>query len=297
MIYVTLMGGLGNQLFQYAFGRALSLRSGLELVLNLAYLRDRAPRGHFSPRNYDLDAFAIPVTTIEKDPHSILPPGILNRIERRIHPGKRVRPAGIGFDPALLDAVDGAVYEGYFQSERYFASHRAALLEDLVPRNVPGSASSELRARAETCESVAIHIRRGDYVTNPTVAATFGVCSLDYYRAAVARMSSKVPAPVFFLFSDDMDWVKAHLRLPGVCHYVDHNGPDSAWQDLWIMSGCRHAIIANSSFSWWGAWLNQNPDKVIIAPEPWFAGNPDTGSVIPESWTRLPARPATYYKE
>jgi hypothetical protein len=289
MFYVTLMGGLGNQLFQYAFGRALSLRSGLELRLSLAFLNDRAPRKGYTPRRYELDAFSIAAPTTEREAGALFRPGVLHRIEKRLRPGTRISPRGLGFDPLLLEAVDGAIYEGYFQSERYFADCRPILLHELSPRRPLSPDSEDIARRIDETESVAVHVRRGDYVSNPAVNAAFGLCGLEYYREALDAMAGRLARPVFFFFSDDMEWVKNNLSTNAECHYVDHNRREAAWEDLVLMSRCRNNIVANSTFSWWGAWLNDHPDRMVIAPDPWFASGDVGDNIIPSGWKRLPA--------
>lgn len=135
---------------------------------------------------------------------------------------------------------------------------------------------------------MSLHVRRGDYVSDARTHATLGVCSLDYYRAAVRYIADHVEAPEFFVFSDDIAWAQANLELGHPCHYVDHNRGAESYNDMRLMSLCRHHIIANSSFSWWGAWLNPRADKVVVAPARWFAGgNRVVDDLFPPGWVRL----------
>ena len=167
MIYVTLMGGLGNQMFQYAFGRALALRGGYELCLSLAFLEDPRHKALFARRDYGLGAFAIEAQTSARDPYYLFAPGILNKLEKRLVRGKRIREQGLGFDPQLLKPKDGFVYEGSFQNERYFAEVRDILLKELSPTAALSPSSEEIANRARVVQSVSIDIRRGDYVSDP----------------------------------------------------------------------------------------------------------------------------------
>ena len=134
---------------------------------------------------------------------------------------------------------------------------------------------------------MSLHVRRGDYANNPSALSTHGLCSLDYYREAVNHIAEKVKEPHFFIFSDDMDWAVDNIRIKFPCEYIDHNkGPGSS-EDMRLMSLCRSHIIANSSFSWWGAWLNPDPTKIVVAPKRWFARNVETPDLIPDGWVRI----------
>ena len=135
--------------------------------------------------------------------------------------------------------------------------------------------------------AVSLHVRRGDYVSDPKTKAILGVCSLDYYRAAIAHIAERIESPAFFVFSDDIAWAKANLEIPFPCEYVDHNQGQQSYNDMHLMSLCKHHIIANSSFSWWGAWLNPRKDKIVIAPENWFANNEDAKDLIPPESVKL----------
>ncbi|HQS38500.1 MAG TPA: alpha-1,2-fucosyltransferase, partial [Methylotenera sp.] len=134
--------------------------------------------------------------------------------------------------------------------------------------------------------AVSLHVRRGDYVTNAK-NAFIGVCSLEYYRKAVEYVKNQVDKPVFFVFSDDIEWVKSNLPIDFPCFYIDHNHGIESFNDMRLMSHCKHHIIANSSFSWWGAWLNANSEKIVIAPQQWFANNTNVNDLLPESWIKL----------
>ena len=152
-----------------------------------------------------------------------------------------------------------------------------------------GGLNAELASEIQATVSVGVHIRRGDYVANPIANQFHGVCSLEYYLAAIAKLKEEIGAPRFFVFSDDIGWARQNLRLPDPTTFVDHNGEAHDYEDLRLMSLCKHHIIANSSFSWWGAWLSNNPDKIVIAPERWFRDpSMDPRDLVPEGWHRLP---------
>ena len=136
--------------------------------------------------------------------------------------------------------------------------------------------------------SVSVHVRRGDYVNDPKTNAYHGTCSLDYYKKAVEIIRNKVKDPVFFIFSDDAEWVKKNFNIDEQQVLVSEPEKLSLTEELKLMASCRHSVVANSSFSWWGAWLNNNNEKMVIAPQKWFA-DPliDTSDLIPSAWIRI----------
>lgn len=136
--------------------------------------------------------------------------------------------------------------------------------------------------------AVSLHVRRGDYVSNLTINQFHGTCSLEYYNQAIAQIAKKVETPHFFVFSDDPEWVKSNLKIDYSITIVDHNNADKNYEDIRLMSLCKHHIIANSSFSWWGAWLCRNPNKIVIAPLKWFNDKSiNTTDLIPDGWIKI----------
>jgi hypothetical protein len=280
MIVVRLIGGLGNQLFQYAAGRALARRRGVDLGLDVrAYANNR--------RRYGLDAFAIKVAPVEN--RALPPRGLLDLLLGRLagrSPFTVYRENGPGFDPAVLSMPDGTYLKGYFQSDRYFADAVSEIRDELRTIGLPNTARTALQAAiADTC-AVSLHVRRGDYLTDPKVNRVHGVLDIDYYLRATELIAARVGVePTFFAFSDDPDWVEANLRLRFPLVVVRQRG--AAHEDLRLMAACRHHIVANSSFSWWGAWLNPSPDKIVVAPKAWFRDPAiDTSTLVPEGWLR-----------
>lgn len=176
---------------------------------------------------------------------------------------------------------------GYWQSERYFQDIVGIIRRDFsFQRPLAGLNLSLVKQIAET-NSVSLHIRRGDYVSNPQAFAIHGVCSIEYYEAAIKYVAERVSSPNFFVFSDDMDWARSHLEIRHACCYVENNKGADSYVDMQLMSRCKHNIVANSSFSWWGAWLNGNADKLVTAPRRWFANETDTTDLLPSAWVRL----------
>jgi len=286
VLIVRLLGGLGNQLFQYATGRAAAQQLGVPLRLDARYL---ARKGHHS--GLALEAFNI--TAEQASPAQLARfPQWKIQLTRGLR--KLVRPLGgiyhehgTGFDPRALQRRPGQMLSGFWQSERYFQPVADTLRTELtLCQPLPDVAEPLLHAMHQP-GSVALHVRRGDYVRNAAALARHGVCSAAYYRAGVAHIAAAVAQPTFFVFSDDPAWAQQALGLPANSVYV--SGPRFRPEhDLVMISACQHQIIANSTFSWWGAWLNPNPRKIVIAPTPWY-DDPALGShdLIPESWTQL----------
>jgi hypothetical protein len=277
MVIVRLMGGLGNQMFQYAAARANSLRTGAELKVDLTWFQDEGAR--VTPRReYALEPFGLsPV---------IASPAELRRTLRRRIVRRRPRilvDVELRFDPRVLTADDVRLI-GYWQSERYFADRAAEIRRDF---ELPTPAGDLARAIARG-ESVSLHVRRGDYATDPKVETELGVLPAEYYEQAVARMSEALAEPEFFVFSNDPDWCAANLRIDAPHTFVRPEQGARAHDDLRLMSLCRHHVVANSSFSWWGAWLGETPSTMVIAPRRWFLTSRfDTADLVPERWLRI----------
>lgn len=285
MIVTRLSGGLGNQMFQYAAGRRLALARGTELVLDPSPLAGPQVR---TPRVYELDPYPIRARLAKPEDLQRCGRSLAARIARRLsRPGAAVE-RHFHFDPEVLDLPDGSCLQGHWQSERYFADRAEAVRSELTLARPPDEVNRRLLERIDACNAVSLHVRRGDYASDPAVHAMHGVCSLDYYRSAVACLSERLEDLVWFLFSDDPEWTRTHLDLGGRSVVVDHSGPEGAAEDLRLMSRCRHHVIANSTFSWWGAWLDPRPDKIVIAPRRWFRDDRrQTRDVVPDGWVRL----------
>lgn len=284
-VVVRLMGGLGNQMFQYAAGRTLAARLGVTLVLDIADCQ-ADPR-----RRYELDRLQTVCRIADFDIRGCFSKraGLLSRVAKRIlsRLDPRVyREPGFSYDPGVRMLAAPVYLDGYWQSEKYFSDIADTLRREFTPAEPLSEANAALARRIGAENAVSLHVRRGDYVSDPTTAAFHGLCSLDYYRRAVDHVSRAVADPHFYLFSDDPDWVRKNLSLGHPCTVVDGN-PDNGVADMALMRTCSHHIIANSSFSWWGAWLGQNPGKIVVAPGHWFKEPRDTRDLIPEQWVTL----------
>ncbi len=280
MIWTRLHGGMGNQLFQYAAGRALAARLGAELAIDARALavKGNRPCGPHFAWNGRTDAPLPPAR------HEGLLRHGLWRLAGRNPRFRRER--GLGYNPAFETWGDGSYLHGYWQSERYFAPIAQSLRRELEILTPPSPRNAEMAARISGCEAaVSLHVRRGDYLAY----AAHTICTEGYYRAALAQVAKVTGIrPTVFVFSDDPDWAKANLPLPYEKVVIDFNGPEADYEDLRLMSLCRHNVIANSSFSWWAAWLNRNPAKVVAGPVAWFGdpklSNPD---ILPPGWLRV----------
>jgi len=276
--------GMGNQMFQYAAGRALALRSGSSFQLDCRHLQSRG-----SPP-YGLSHFNVQRALVS----GTLPPQrkgqrIRHYFWRKLRLSPRlVEEKRPGFDERLLAHLTDVYLTGYRQSERYFADAADTIRVDFQFITPPDRDNAHHLERIRAEPAVSLHIRRGDYLL-PLVQKQFGAPSLKYYSDAVNLIASKMAVqPVIYVFSDEPEWARDNLVLPFEMHVMAHNGPDKNYEDMRLMSACRHHVIANSSFSWWGAWLNPSPDKIVVAPKPWFIDpeidNPD---IAPSSWFRL----------
>jgi hypothetical protein len=292
LIISQIIGGLGNQMFQYAAGRALSLTRIQSLRLDISKFA-----GYGLHQGFELQrVFDCPAEiATEVEVRNMLGWQFSNGIRRVVgqpvmaafrRKGFVVEPH-FHYWPGINGVPEDCYLAGYWQSEQYFQAHAKTIRADFIFKLPLTSKNAELANQIARVKAVSLHVRRGDYINNPKTTATHGLCSLDYYRAAVQHISDRVEHPYFFVFSDDISWVQEHLEIHFPCQYVDHNKGTESYNDMRLMSLCQHHIIANSSFSWWGAWLNPSKDKVVVAPKQWFANETNTQDLIPQSWVRL----------
>ncbi len=292
MIIVKLIGGLGNQMFQYALAFSLAERTGSHSALDITGFQ------HYTLHRYSLDHLKVnlPVAS-DRDLARYRPTAAQNILRSllgplglsdRIVPRHYIRERHLGYDPRILQLSGDYYLDGYWQSERYFRSHRASILSEFRVTTAPRGTDREVLKDIERSESIAVHVRRGDYATNPQTQSIHGLLPWQYYLDAFAFIKERVTKPRFFIFSDDLDWVRRTVGSSLDVRFVDHNTAATNYEDLRLMSACKHQIIANSSFSWWAGWLNPNPDKTVIAPKRWFtAPNLDATDLVPAEWVRL----------
>jgi len=296
MVIVRLIGGLGNQMFQYAAGRSLALRHGTTLKLDISGF-EQYPLRRYSLGCFNIcEEFATPeeVARLKSPPRSRLVRLVRRAWRKLTGPTPYYRQPVFyesmlhSFDPNIWKTPKHVYLDGYWQSEKYFKDIEQLIRDEFTIRIDQDSHSRKIAAMIAATNSVSIHVRRGDYVSNPVTNRVHGVCELEYYMKCVHYIEDKVESPDFFVFSDDPDWVVENLRLPFPMTFVTHNGGGREYEDLRLMSLCKHHIIANSSFSWWGAWLNANSGKVVLAPWQWFNDRArDTRDLLPDSWIKV----------
>jgi hypothetical protein len=280
---VRVHGGLGNQLFQYAAGRALADRTGTKLRLDACYF------GVEKLRSFELENFKIRAAVV-REPAESARYMYRDHIEdgwiRGRFGAETVREPHYHYSDVLENAPPDSFISGYWQSERHFASSEKAVRAELRPKRLSRRARKIKRQIESAAESVAVHVRRGDIASDPELRAWFGLTPLEYYERAAALIFEQRANPHFFVFSDEPAWCAENLDLPGTMNIV--SGETSACDDLALISCCGDAIIANSSFSWWGAWLGESPDSIVIAPSQWVGElGHDTSDVIPDRWQTL----------
>lgn len=296
---VKLWGGLGNQMFQYAFGQSLAKQSDGKVAYDTSWFEEMRSLDwkHTVERRYGLSVFNASVcfaTSVQIAEccreglvrYSRLPGEIRKwfKIPKyKVSSGKILESRENVYDETLLEAKSFGYYEGYYQTEKYFKMIRSQLLEAFSLADPLNQENQLMLKQIREHNAISLHVRRGDYVQ---LADIYGVCSSAYYKNAVEYMLSHVQNPHFFIFSDDTEWVRDHLKLDIDCTIVDINDEKTAHWDLELMKNCQHHIIANSSFSWWGAWLNVNPEKIVLTPQRWFADGRAT-DVICEDWVPI----------
>jgi len=285
MIIVKLEGGLGNQMFQYALGRNLSLLHDVPLKIDSSYLQ----KENQSDRSLRIDGFKTKLD--EATPAEIYScrsslQRFLDRL-RLASKKKGVIEKEIGFYPKNLKRTKG-YFVGHWNDENYFKSSEEAIQKDFELKKPLGLSAQKIAGLIATePESVSVHIRRGDYVSIAKVAAVHRVLPISYYIEAIKKITEQKSNAHFFVSSDDIGWAKENFPKNYPATFISSPEiPD--YEELALMSSCKHNIIANSTFSWWGAWLNQNPQKIVIAPKQWFNDqNRGTGGLIPKTWLQI----------
>lgn len=289
MIIVKLMGGLGNQMFQYALARKLELKGEKALLDVTAYKNSRVHNNYELENIFDLHPLYANESDIKKVRLNIKELSINERIIRKIklkvglpyshYTEKRF----YSFDPNVLKLTGNYYLEGFWQSYKYFIDIDEVIRNKFQFKKPLDENNKKILKFIQTTNSISIHIRRGDMLTNSLHS---NICNLEYYEKSINTISEKIDKPVFFIFSDDVRWCKKHLKLDNIFYIEGNNGKDG-YKDMQLMSMCKHNIIANSSFSWWAAWLNQNIDKIVIAPSRMINMKLDFKDAFPSTWLIL----------
>ena len=262
-------------MFQYAAAYSLAIRKGLQLKLDLsAFTNYKLHNGFELYRVFNCHR---DIAKYE-DMHNLLGwqarPQLRNLLSRYNLMGLRSKKLALepsfSYWTGIEKLSDNCYLAGYWQSEKYFSDANTQIRKEFTFRQPLNKINTEVASLISQVKGVSLHVRRGDYASNTRNTSTHGLCSIDYYHKAIQHIVTNVPSAHIFVFSDDIPWVKKNLKLELPSHYVDHNRGIDSFNDMRLMSMCKHHIIANSSFSWWGAWLNPSLNKIVIAPKPWF---------------------------
>jgi hypothetical protein len=282
MIIVKIIGGIGNQLFQYAVGRAVANYHQVPLKLDITGYETYNLHNGFRLDQFNIEAnLATPAeVTILKGGSNILYRLLraAGLVKFKTYYAEKQRSI---YDPAVFEE-SSRYLDGYWQNEKYFLQIRQVLLEEFSSKTPLSTLAQGYLSRIQNTNAVSLHVRRGDYLRHPEI----GVLDLSYYQQAHSYLISKVENPVFYIFSNDQAWCKQNLKFIENALYIEDTATEI--DDLILMSQCRHNIVANSSFSWWGAWLNKNVNyKIIIAPKKWRRDDLQNFKYLPDSWVKI----------
>jgi len=287
LILVRLYGGIGNQLFQYAAARRLAYKHKTDLKLDITAYRE------YKIRKYSLNVFNIKECIASPDEierfRSV--PKII-KIDGRYYMEKKkervVVEKHFHFDPEILELPDNVYLTGYWQSEKYFKDIEDIIRQEFSIKPPQTEKDKEILKLIKATQSVALCVRRGELVTNVAFYEAFGFCKLDYYHRCISYISRIIPSAHFFVFSDDFSWAKKYLPTDFPMTFVDHIESSRSHENLRLMSNCRHYIISNTTFGWWGAWLNRDRKKIVCVPKKWFKGfKGNTKDLFPAGWVKI----------
>jgi len=293
MIIIRLIGGIGNQMFQYALGRRLTLDRGVPLKLDLrAY-------DHQELRKFELDKFNVDFQIASDEDIYKTRFFSQNRVFRKFmaiwqkqlpyYKQRTVKEKKFSaYDDNIINVPSTCYISGFWQSKKYFAAINNKLTKEFTLKGLPSSISTNWISKIKSNTSISIHVRRGDYVNNKDKNNLHNALSLDYYYSAVNFCLKRIPSCRFFIFSDDIDWCSRSFTFINEPEFVYVDRKNRDVEELVLMSLCNHHIIANSSYSWWGAWLNPSTTKMVISPEKWFINSTmEILDLIPDTWLRM----------
>ena len=298
MIIIKLQGGLGNQLFQYAFGRALSLEYKRGFALNILWYKKNKNWKYFLPLsifNFNINKKGPPASFLKYtnliNKHNRLLRKPLDKISKYF-PFWKFLPNYINENKFnILDIPRNNIlyFDGYWQNLEYFEKYEDIIRKEFTLKNKLNDGNEKYLKKIVSSNSISIHIRRGLYISDQDLLNLYPRCSLTYYCNAISYIGEIIKHPGFFVFSNEIEWAKRNLKINYPMIFIDNEGPD--FEHLFLMSQCKHNIIANSTFSWWGAWLNNNPSKIIIVPEKWVNDSKQNRiymqNIIPQSWITI----------
>ena len=277
MVILQFNGGLGNQMFEYALYSSF-IKRGVSAKIDLSmFLEQECHNGYELERIFSIKG--IYCTPVEKK----IVKGLGKVLYLMINHPYKERPVDQYIYNSKVSTISFGFLKGYWQSEKYFGGAESLIRQKFSFPEIADSVNKETQQKIQSTNSVSLHIRRGDYLTD----GRSWTLSLEYYRAAISYLKEKTKDPFFYIFSDDMEWAKEKIKESNAL-FINGNKGDKSYIDMQLMSTCKHNIIANSSFSWWGAWLNNNPAKIVIAPQVWMPGMSGNKDMIPNDWVLIP---------
>lgn len=288
MIITKITGRLGNEMFQYAIGRMLAHKNNTELKLDL-FSFEKPPIWPYTLNRFNIIENPATKKEVEWFKKYNWKKGRFwfwyNRLiaDRTRYADERQ----FNFEPWIITLKDPVYLDGLWQTEKYFKEIEAIIRKEFTLKNPLSEHSKTFEHKIRETEAVSLHARRKDYVSDKIVSEWLGACSVEYYNEAIKEIGERVKNPSFFVFSDDPTWVRKNIVPPFPTVYVTGN-EERPEEDMYLMSRCKYHIISNSSFAWWGAWLNPNLDKIVIAPRRWFKNKKnDTSDVVPKTWVKI----------
>ena len=296
MIIVNINGGLGNQMFQYALGKALSIKKNTDLTLYIKGVSDRNDHNGFELHNVFNTTSAVATDQERKlvlgarYSHNLIK--LLRSKKLGFLRGKHyIVENHFHYDKQIEDISKHVFLRGFWQSEKCFSAHRQKILKEFSFKENLSDQNLKAVKKIQETTSISIHVRRGDYISNPGASKTFVSLDAEYYQKALKKLNTDPIKTLLVFFSDDTDWVEKNIINQLSKNYqnmiVSHNIGSESYNDMRLMSFCNHNIIANSSFSWWGAWLNETPGKKVVAPKKWFSINKNTKDLCPDDWIKI----------
>ena len=292
MIITKIIGGLGNQMFQYSIGLSLAKKNNTDLLIDKRdFDKVSIHNGYELERVFDIKVKEAKDFEIKKiiglNRYSLFRK-ISNFLPSKFNQNNYFLEEGVPFNKNYLEIKNNSYIYGHWQSEKYFLDYenfirkKFSFKKPLISKNLY---FEELIKKIPN--SVSLHVRRGDYINNAKNKSIFFDCNQGYYESATKEIEKRIKDPTYFIFSDDNNWVKKNLLFKQKHYFVDHNSNLNSYNDMHLMSLCDHNIIANSTFSWWGAWLNSNQQKIVVSPKQWFCNNSDSNSIAPKKWLRV----------
>ncbi len=288
MVIVRIIGGLGNQMFQYAFYRYLQ-KQGLYVKADITDFKSYKLHNGFELNK----VFGINLNLAEQEEINKLKTNtntLFGKIWYKLNGIKDTHLKEGSFNVEKVKRYENVYLDGYWQKLVYVKNIEYILMNDFKFKKVKEINNSRLANLINNTESVAIHVRRGDYVQNKKTFNRHGVCGLDYYRNAIDYIKQKIQNPFFFVFSDDTKWIKENFNFEIRKKIVEKTKSSCDYFEMYLMSLCKHNIIANSTFSWWSAWLNKNEKKIIISPKFWYRDsyyNKKLNELVPQKWIKI----------